>query len=94
MHWDRNIGIEKSINAGIHYNCLKNKYDNKSRVLFTDTDYLMYEIRTKDVYEDFSGNKIFSILVIIWLSENERWSSWCVAIKELVGWNQRFIRFS
>ena len=41
-----------------HYNYIKNKYDNKSRLLFTDTDSLMYETKTKDVYgEDFSSNK-------------------------------------
>ena len=25
--------------------------------LFTDTDSLMYEVKTEDVYEDFSSNK-------------------------------------
>ena len=33
------------------------KYDNKLKLLFTDTDSLMYKIKTKDVYEDFSSNK-------------------------------------
>ena len=33
------------------------KYGNDSRLLFTDTDSLMYEIKTEDVYEDFSSNK-------------------------------------
>ena len=28
-----------------------------TRLLFTDTDSLMYEIKTEDVYEDFSNNK-------------------------------------
>ena len=28
-----------------------------SRLLFTDTDSLMYEIKTKDVYEDLSNDK-------------------------------------
>ena len=37
-----------------HYHCIKNKYGNKSRPLFVDTDSLIYEIKTKDVYEDFS----------------------------------------
>ena len=36
---------------------LKNKYNNKSKLLFTDTDSLMYEIKTEDVYGDFSSNK-------------------------------------
>ena len=39
-----------------HYNYIKNKYDNKSKV-FTDTDSLIYEIKTEDVHEDFSSNK-------------------------------------
>ena len=39
-----------------HYDYIKNKYGNNSRLLFTDTDSLMYEIKTKDVYEDFSNN--------------------------------------
>ena len=40
-----------------HYDYIKNKYGNNSRLLFTDTDNLMYEINTKDVYEDFSNDK-------------------------------------
>ena len=39
------------------YDYIKNKYGNNSRLLFTDTDSLMYEIRTEDVYEDFSNDK-------------------------------------
>ena len=33
------------------------KYDNNSRLLFTNTDSLRYEIKTEDVYEDFSEDK-------------------------------------
>ena len=40
-----------------HYDYIKNKYGNNSRILFTDTNSLMYEIKTEDVYEDFSNNK-------------------------------------
>ena len=32
-----------------HYDYIKNKYGNNSRLLFTDTDSLMYEIKTEDV---------------------------------------------
>ena len=39
------------------YNYIKNKYVNKSKLLFTGTDSLMYEIKIEDVYEDFSCNK-------------------------------------
>ena len=40
-----------------HYDHIKNKYDNKSKLLFTDTDSLMYEIKTEDANEDFSSHK-------------------------------------
>ena len=32
-------------------------YDSKSKLLFTDTDSLMDEVKTEDIYEDFSNNK-------------------------------------
>ena len=41
-----------------HYDYIKNKYASNSRLLFADTERcLMYEIKTEDVYEDFSNNK-------------------------------------
>ena len=40
-----------------HYDDTKNKYGNKSRLLFVDTDSLMYKIKTEDVYEDFGNDK-------------------------------------
>ena len=39
------------------YDYIKNKYGNKSRQLLTDTDSLMYEIKTEDVYEGFSKDR-------------------------------------
>ena len=36
---------------------IKNKYGNNSRLLFTNSDSLMYETKTEDVYEDFSNDK-------------------------------------
>ena len=36
---------------------MENKYDDNSKLLFTDTDSLTYEIKTEDVYEDFSRDK-------------------------------------
>ena len=38
-----------------HYDYITNKYGNKPRLLFTDTDSLMYEIKTEDVYEDYQN---------------------------------------
>ena len=40
-----------------HYDYIKNKYDNKSRVLIIDTDSVMNEIKTEDVYENFINVK-------------------------------------
>ena len=40
-----------------HYDYMNNKYGNNSKLLFTDTNSLMHEIKTKVVYEDFSNDK-------------------------------------
>ena len=40
-----------------HYDYNKNIYGNNSRLLFRDTDSLMYKIKTEDVYKDFSNDK-------------------------------------
>ena len=40
-----------------HYNCIENRFGNKSRVLLTDTDSLMYKMKTEDISGDFSPNK-------------------------------------
>ena len=42
--------------------------DNKSKLLLTDTDSLMYEIKTEDVYKDLIKKCL--ILGIIRLSQN------------------------
>ena len=51
------LELSKVIMYEFHYDYIKNKYDNKSKLLFTDTDSLMYEIKTRDVYDDFSSSK-------------------------------------
>ena len=53
-----------------YYDYTKNKYGSNSRLLFTDTDSLIYEITTEDVYEDFSNDKKCLTLVIIQQSQN------------------------
>ena len=51
------LELSKLLMQGSHYDYIKNKYDNKSKLLYTDNDSLIYEIKTEDVYEDFSSNK-------------------------------------
>ena len=49
--------LNKILMYKFHYDYIKNKYNNNSRLLFTDTDSLMCEIKTKDVYEGFRSDK-------------------------------------
>ena len=51
------LELSKVLIYEINYDYIKNKYDNKSKLLFTDTGSLMYEIKTEDIYEHFSSNK-------------------------------------
>ena len=51
------LELSKVLMYKFYYDYIKDKCDNNSRLLFTDTDSLMYEIKTKDVYEDFNTNK-------------------------------------
>ena len=48
--------IKLSIDEQNHYDYIKNKYGKNSRLFFTDTDSLMYKIKTEDVYENFSND--------------------------------------
>ena len=43
------LKLSKALMYEFHYDYIKNKYGNNSRLLFTDTDRLMYEIKTEDV---------------------------------------------
>ena len=49
------LNLSKVLICQFHYNC--NKYGKNSWLLFTETDSLMYEIKTEDLYEDFSTYK-------------------------------------
>ena len=50
------LELSKTLMFDFHYNYVKKKYGDKAKLLFTDTDSLMYEIRTKDFYEDIKGD--------------------------------------
>ena len=49
------LDLSKLLMYEFHYSYIKRKYDAK--LLFTNTDSLVYEIKTNDVYKDFYENK-------------------------------------
>ena len=51
------LELSKVLMYKFHYDYIKTKCGNNSRLLLTDTDSLMYEIKTEDAYEDFSKDK-------------------------------------
>jgi hypothetical protein len=53
------LDLSKNLMYDFHYNYVKTKYENKAKLLFTDTDSLMYEIETEDFYRDI-GKDIHS----------------------------------
>ena len=48
------LDLSKTLMFDFHYKYIKKKYGKKSELLFTDTDSLMYEIKTEDFYKDIS----------------------------------------
>ena len=95
------LELSKVLLYQFHCDYTKNKYDNKSKPLLTDIDSLMYEIKTEDVYEDFSDDKQifdfsnFSAKSKFYDNSNElvitkmKDETGCVSIKEFVGLKPR-----
>ena len=57
------LKLSKVLMYKFQYDYIKNKYDNKSKLLFTDTDSLMHEIKTENVYEDFSSDNYLTTIL-------------------------------
>ena len=51
------LDLSKTLMYDFHCNYMKKKYNNRAKLLFTDTDSLTYEIEAEDVYKDFWNDK-------------------------------------
>ena len=51
------LDLNKVIMYELYYSYISNKYGNNLGLLFTETDSLMYEVKTEDVHQDFSMDK-------------------------------------
>ena len=50
------LDLSKVLMYKFHYNYMKKKYENNAKLLYTDTDSLIYKIQTEDFYKDISGD--------------------------------------
>jgi hypothetical protein len=51
------LDISKTLMYNFHYAFIGEKYGDRAKLLFTDTDSLCYELRTDDLYEDMKINQ-------------------------------------
>ena len=105
MHGICVLESSKVLMYEFHYDYIKNGYDNKSKLLFTDN--LMYEIKTEDVYEDFGSDKETFDSVIIGIISKSKYNddsnklaigkikdeTYVVAIEKFVGLKTKMYSF-
>ena len=97
------LDLSKVLMYEFHYDYIKNRYDNKSKLLLTDTDSLLYEIKTEDVYEDYSSDKEmfgFGMMILMIYDHSHKLvigkmkdETGGVAIEEFLGLRYKFYSF-
>ena len=50
------LGLTKIIMYEFHYDYMKPKYGKNFPLCYMDTDFLVYDIKTDDLYEDITGD--------------------------------------
>ena len=50
------LDLSKTLMYEFHYDYVRNKYSDRAKLLFTDTDSLAYEIKTEDFYADIAND--------------------------------------
>ena len=53
------LDMSKTLMYDFHYNYIRQKYGDRAKLLFTDTDSLAYEIQTEDFYADIAEDVKF-----------------------------------
>ena len=75
------LDLSKMLMYDFHHNYIKKKYNDRARLMFTDTDSLTYEIEVEDVYKDFwNDNEMFDNSDYL---ENSQY--YCNANKKVIG---------
>ncbi|KAI8744649.1 hypothetical protein BgiMline_008451 [Biomphalaria glabrata] len=57
------LDLSKMFIYEVHYCKIKQKYGDKAKLLFTDTDSLCYELETEDVYDDLQEDRELNDLI-------------------------------